>query len=66
MYFDRHDICAAWNLYLQHTHEGQGSEKYARLCRLQSYFTPSASEEFVDGLSENAQIIYEDLMASAS
>ena len=66
MYFDRYDILAAWNLYLQHTHEGQGSEKYRRLCKLQEHFFPSGSEEFVWGLSDNAQEIYNNLMIKDS
>lgn len=64
-HFDRHDICAAWNLYLQHTHAGQGSRKYARLSALRSHFRPSRSEEHIEGLSENALEIYRDLARPA-
>lgn len=61
-YFDRHDVCAAWNLYLQYTWDGQNDPKYARHCKLRSYFTPSRSEEEIVGLSENALEIYRDLV----
>lgn len=61
MHFDRWDIAAAWHLYLQHTHGGQWSPKYARLCKLRRWYRPSPSEEFVDGLSENARAIYDQL-----
>jgi hypothetical protein len=60
-YFNRHDICAAWNLHLQATHGGQGSAAYARLCKLQGYFKPSHNEERISGLSDNAFEIYADL-----
>lgn len=60
-YFDRHDICAAWNLYLQHHHTGQGSRAYSRLCKLQTSFKPSRSAEHISGLSENALEIYAHL-----
>lgn len=63
-HFDRFDICAAWNLFLQETHGGMHSREYARWCKLRRYFTPAPSEEFVDGLSENAREIYEALVAA--
>jgi hypothetical protein len=66
MHFDRFDICAAWNLYLQHTYYDQWCPKYARLCKLQRVFKPARSEEFVDGLSENARAIYDNLMSQES
>jgi hypothetical protein len=61
MYFDRNDICAAWNLYLQRTQTGQDSEKYKRLCKLQKHFKPSWKEQYEEGLTENAQIILNNL-----
>lgn len=64
-HFDRFDICAAWNLYLQHHWAGQGDRLYARWCKLRESFTPSRSEEFVHGLSENALEIYTQLCADA-
>jgi hypothetical protein len=66
MHFDRYDICAAWNLYLQHTLGGQGCPKYPRLCRLQKLFRPAPSEQVPDGLSENARAIYDNLMSQES
>lgn len=62
MYFDRFDICEAYYLALSHCHEGQWSEKYARLCNLLSYFRPSPFLK-VETLSENAKEIYENLIA---
>ena len=64
MYFDRCDILAAWNLYLAHTWTGMGDEKYARHCKLRESFTPARSEEFVEGLNENARAIYENLITA--
>lgn len=64
MYFDRFDICAAWNLYLQHTHDGQFSDKYRRLSKLLTYFRPSPSEEDPEGLNDNARAIYDRLMSA--
>jgi hypothetical protein len=62
MHFERFDICAAWNLYLQHNHGGQFSPEHKRLCRLQSVYKPSHSEEYVHGLSQNALEIYAKLV----
>jgi len=73
-HFDRFDICAAWNLYLQHHWAGQTDPMYARHCKLRAKstqlvggmgFKPSRSEEFVSGLSENALEIYTALCARA-
>jgi hypothetical protein len=61
-YFDRFDICAAWNLYLQHTHTGQGSRAYQRLSRLGTFFRPGHSQDTVTGLEENALAIYARLL----
>jgi hypothetical protein len=61
MYFDRFDICAAWNLYLQHHWAGQGCPLYARWCHLRTYFKPALGEECVEGLNENARAIYDAL-----
>lgn len=57
MYFDRFDICCAYNLYSQFW----GHDKYThgiqnRLSKLE--FKPAPSEEFLEGLSENAFEIY--------
>jgi hypothetical protein len=61
--FDRHDICAAWNLYATVWHDGQGSDAYrihARLARIG--FKPGRSEERLCGLSPNAREIYAALV----
>lgn len=64
-YFDRFDICAAYNLYLQHHHTGQASRAYARLSKLRKHYTPSRSKEHISGLSENALEIYVGACARA-
>lgn len=62
MYFDRFDILEAWYLYLSHTHDGQGSEAYARLSKMSTYFSPRPSLS-VHTLSENGRLIYDQLVA---
>jgi hypothetical protein len=64
--FDRFDICAAWNLFLQNSVEGQASKAYERLCRLRKVYKPSRSEEKLQGLSENAVEIYDQLRRKAN
>lgn len=62
-YFDRHDILAAWNLYLQHSWTGQGCPNYKRHTRLNMLgWLPSPAEQRIQGLSENALDIYLDLL----
>ncbi len=63
MYFDRYDIACAWYHYLSENHGGQYSPEYARLSRLLTWFRPGASEEYLDGISENARAIYDRLIA---
>ncbi len=53
MTFDRFDICAAHNLY---AHDYGDYERKARLDSMR--YKAAASEEFLDGLSENAREIY--------
>ena len=60
-HFDRFDILTAYYLFLSHYHEGQESEKYAKLCRLTSYFNPSPLLTF-DTMGENASAIYQNLV----
>jgi len=63
-YFDRFDICSAYNLYA--TLWGGDGAKYenAIQCRLSALdFRASRSEESPEGLSENAQDIYLALIA---
>jgi len=58
MYWNRFDILEAWYLALSQCYSGQGSEEYERLCKIESYFTPSMLLD--EGtLSENGQVIYE-------
>ena len=63
MYFNRFDICDAYYLFFSDYHEGQGSDKYARLSRMLEYFKPSPMLSY-DNMSENAQVIYDDLVAA--
>jgi hypothetical protein len=58
MHFDRFDIAEAWYLALSHCYDGQGSDSYSRLCRLQTYFKPSPLLS-VDSLTDNGREIYE-------
>lgn len=57
MYFNRYDIVEAWYLALSDCHAGQFSDSYARLCKIQGYFTPSPMLS-IHTLSENALEIY--------
>ncbi len=62
MYFDRWDICEAWYIYLSENYEGQGDDKYRRLCRLLEYFRPRVNLRR-ETLSENAIEILANLEA---
>ena len=61
MYFDRFDIVSAHYAFCADYHEGQGSELYAKLCRIGNYFRPGMSWKGYDSLSENGQLIYHNL-----
>ena len=61
MSFYRLDICEAWYVFLSETHEGQGSEKYARLSRLLRHFFPK-DRLSAETLSEGARAIYDRLI----
>lgn len=61
MYFDRFDICEAYFLYFTEAHEGQTSDKYARLSHMLSYFKPSPVLKY-ETLTENGQAIYNNLI----
>ena len=63
MYYDRFNICEAWFLFLCHTHGGQWSPEYARLCRLLKHFSPSPLLS-VESLGDNARAIYDNLMTA--
>jgi hypothetical protein len=63
MYFNRADVCEAWYLFLSNYHWGQGSDMYARLSRLTSYFHPGPMLRY-ESLSENGKVIYDGLVDS--
>lgn len=58
-YFDRFDIVEAHYWWLAHHHEGQGSQRYARLCEVSRYFRPGAAAH--GPATENSQAIYANL-----
>jgi hypothetical protein len=60
-YFNRFDVCEAHYLFLSQYHEGQASEKYARLSKLSTYFNPGPFL-CVERLEDNARDIYEALV----
>ena len=57
-YFDRFDICEAYYLYFCDWHNGQWSEEYKRLCKMQKYFKPSPLLRTAKDLTENGYEIY--------
>jgi len=59
--FDRFDICEAYYVYLAAHHEGMGSHKYERLCRLLDYFDPRPSLRDVRDLTDNGYAIYQTI-----
>jgi hypothetical protein len=59
-YYNKFDIVEAYYLAYTHCHNGQWSNEYARLCRIQKYFKPSYGLSF-NSLSENAREIYINL-----
>ena len=58
MYFDRFDIVEAYYLFFVDYHEGQASEKYERLCKIQGYYS---RVERYESLTENGREIYDRL-----
>ena len=63
MYWDRFDICEAYYWYAVTHHTGQNSPEYAIRGRLAALnFSPGLSTQH-GKLSENAQAIYERLVA---
>ncbi len=62
MYFDRFDVAEAHWLFCHDYHEGQGSDKYARLCRIQTWLSPRPNLSY-QALSENGKAIYDALVA---
>lgn len=61
MYFDRFDIVEAYYLFFVAYHEGQYSEKYARLSKMSTYFRPAMGLSLKE-LSKNALLIYANLV----
>ncbi len=61
MYWDRFDIVEAHYAFLADYHEGQWSDKYARLCRIGKYFRPSPLFRGFESLTENGKAIYQQL-----
>ena len=63
MYFNRFDICEAYYLFFTNYHQGQGSDFYQRLSGMLDYFKPAICLSY-DSLTENGQIIYDNLVDS--
>lgn len=62
MYFNRWDIVMGHYVFYALWHEGQTSERYARLCRILKYFKPSPRGiNLDDSGNENARDIYLNL-----
>jgi hypothetical protein len=62
---DRFEICRAYYWALAACHEGQWSEKYARLCKLGRIYRPSPldSESRLEDEDSEAGQLYRDLVA---
>lgn len=59
---NRFDIVEAWYCFLCDYHEGQWSEKYRRLSKMLTYFTPRQSIGY-NTLSDDGKVIYANLVA---
>lgn len=62
MYYDRFDIAAAHYAFYNDYHVGQGDTFYARLCRIRNYFNPGILFKGYESLTENGQVIYDNLI----
>ncbi len=62
MYYDRFDIVEAHYSFAIDYHSGQWSDLYARQCRISKYFTPAMAFMGYDSLTENGQMIYDNLV----
>ena len=60
-YWNRFDIVEAYYLFFLEYHEGQGSKKYRRLCKMDKYWLPSPIFG-MKSLSDNAKEIYNQLV----
>lgn len=61
MIYDRFDIVSAHYAFCVDYHEGQWSEKYAKMCRISRYFTPGAGWTGYASLTDNGKMIYDHL-----
>ena len=66
MYYDRFDIAQAYYLFFVDYHEGQTSEKYKRLCKIEEYLKLSPMFKGYLSLSENGKEIYNHLVRKDS
>ena len=66
MYFYRFDIVSAHYAFCADYHGGQYSELYAKLCRIGNYFRPGMAWNGYQSLTENGQLIYDNLAESLS
>jgi len=57
--FDRFAICQAYYWYFTHYHSGMWSNEYKRLCKMQQYYKPAASERMPS--SPESATIYNQL-----
>lgn len=64
MFFDRFDIVQAHRMFYRDYHEGQYSDSYRKLCRIDEYYQPSLSESWYnyEDLNDNAKYIYDALV----
>jgi hypothetical protein len=60
--FNRFDIVEAHYAFCSDYHEGQWSDKYAKLCRISQYFKPSPLFRGYKSLNSNSKSIYRDLV----
>jgi hypothetical protein len=59
--FTRYDIVEGYYWFLTHTYMGQGDKRYARLCRIQAYFSPGCNQTGPE-VGTSAEIVYNALM----
>lgn len=64
-YFDRYDILSAHYCFACDWHQGQFSDLYARLCRIQQVFSPGLLWRGYQSLSDNGKAIYDQLQEQA-
>ena len=61
MYWDRWDIVEAHYAHAVDYHSGMWSELYAKQCRISEYYSPGMGWAGYESLSENGQVIYDQL-----